>query len=177
MSGAGQPGGVERPWWHARSLELWIVAVVVVFDQATKVAVRQTIGLHDVVPVVPGLLNLTHVRNTGAAFGLFDAADFGYKPLIMTVVALLALLAIAFYAAQLKPDEKLARVGLALILGGAVGNLIDRAAAGYVLDFIDVYWAGWHFWAFNAADSAITVGAVLMILDLLGAGRHVSNPV
>jgi signal peptidase II len=169
--------GAGRPWWRARHVELWVFGVVVLLDQITKFALRQTVGLYEIVPVVPGLLNLTHVRNTGAAFGLFDATDFAYKPLIMTLVGLIALLAIAFYAARLGPDERLARLGLALILGGAVGNLIDRATAGYVLDFIDFYWAGWHFWAFNVADAAITIGAAFMILDLLGAGRHVSNPV
>ena len=89
-----------------------------------------------------------------------------------------ALLAIAAYGAQLGFHDRLARFGLALILGGAFGNLIDRAVAGYVVDFVDVYWGDVHFWAFNVADSAITVGAILVILDTLGLGRrHASDPV
>ncbi len=68
-----------------------------------------------------------------------------------------------------------ARVGLAFVVGGAVGNLIDRVSVGYVLDFVDVYWRGWHFWAFNVADAAISVGASLLILDMLLVNRHVSS--
>ena len=95
----------------------------------------------------------------------------------MTAVALVALAAIGLYAWRVGSQEALARAGLALILGGAVGNLIDRAAAGYVLDFVDVYWRSYHFWAFNVADSAITVGACLLILDMLVVTRDVSTPV
>ena len=74
-------------------------------------------------------------------------------------------------------QDVLARIGIAGVVGGAVGNLIDRATAGYVLDFVDAYWNGWHFWAFNVADAAITLGVVAMILDILGVGRRASNPV
>ncbi len=89
-----------------------------------------------------------------------------------------ALVAISLYARQLGNDEKLSRYGLALILGGAFGNLIDRAIAGYVVDFVDVYWGEAHFWAFNVADAAITIGAVLVLLEMLGVGRHhASRPV
>ena len=73
--------------------------------------------------------------------------------------------------ARLEP-RRLARIGLAMIVGGAAGNLIDRIRQGYVVDFVDVYWRDWHFWAFNVADAAITVGVALMILDILGIGRH-----
>ncbi len=107
-------------------------------------------------PVIPGFLDFTHVQNTGAAFGLLNAADFPYKPVVMIGIAALALVAIAAYATQLGFHERLARFGLALILGGAFGNLIDRAVAGYVVDFVDVYWGDAHFWAFNVADAAIT---------------------
>ena len=94
------------------------------------------------------------------------------------MVAVAALGGLAVYAASLPVEQWLARTGLALILGGAAGNLIDRIWWGYVVDFVDVYWSGWHFWAFNVADAAITVGVALMILDLLGAGsRHVSRAV
>jgi signal peptidase II len=72
-------------------------------------------------------------------------------------------------------SERLARLGVACILGGAIGNLIDRATVGYVLDFVDASWQGWHFWAFNVADAAISIGVILMILDLIGLGRRASN--
>jgi len=85
--------------------------------------------------------------------------------------------AIAVYALSFGTETPLARYSLMLILAGATGNLIDRAVAGAVVDFIDVYWGQWHFWAFNIADSAITIGAVLLILDMLRAGRHVPTTV
>ena len=151
--------------------ELWIVVAIVVLDQATKALVRAKLPLHESVTVIPGFFDLTHVRNTGAAFGMLDNANFAYKPAVMVIVALIALGAVASYALTLPATQRVARYGLALILGGAVGNLIDRATAGYVVDFVDVYWRGVHFWAFNVADSAITVGVVLMLLDVLGVGR------
>ena len=157
--------------------EALTVALVIGLDQITKEVVRRTIDLHDRVPVIDGLLDLTHVRNTGAAFGLFNTADFEYKPFVMIAIACLALIAIAVYASQLGFHERLARFGLVLILGGAFGNLIDRAMAGHVVDFVDVYWGNAHFWAFNVADAAISVGAVLVLLDMIGVGRHVSHPV
>lgn len=163
---------------YAHPLELGTMAVVVLADQVTKAIVRQTLPLGDSRTVIPDLLDLTHVHNTGAAFGLLNTADFPYKPLVMMAIAGLALVAIAAYATQLGFHERLARFGLALILGGAFGNLIDRATAGHVVDFVDVYWGATHFWAFNVADAAITVGAVLVLLDMVGLGRsHVSDSV
>ena len=117
------------------------------------------------------------MHNTGAAFGMFNSLEFPGKTIVLTVVASLALLGVAWYAASIPRSDRLARVGVACILGGAIGNLIDRATAGYVLDFVDASWGGWHFWAFNVADAAISIGVVLMILDLLGLGRRASNTV
>jgi signal peptidase II len=157
--------------FRGRASELWTAGLVVALDQLTKAVIRAKLPLHDSFNVIPGLFDLTHVRNTGAAFGMLNNIDFEYKAVLMVVVALLALGAVATYAFTLPPDQRLARFGLALILGGAIGNLIDRATAGYVVDFVDVYWRGVHFWAFNVADSAITVGVALMLLDVLGVGR------
>ena len=156
---------------RSRVPELWIVVAIVVFDQATKAMVKARLPLHDSVTVIPGFFDLTHVRNTGAAFGMLNNMEFAYKPAVMVAVALIALGAVASYALTLPATQRIARYGLALILGGAAGNLIDRAILGYVVDFVDVYWRGVHFWAFNVADSAITVGVVLMLLDVLGVGR------
>ena len=156
---------------RGRASEIWIAVLIVVLDQATKAMVRAKLPLHDSVTIIPGFLDFTHVRNTGAAFGMLNSVEFEYKALLMVLVALIALGAVASYALTLPPDQRMARFGLALILGGAVGNLIDRATAGFVVDFVDVYWRGVHFWAFNVADSAITVGVVLMLLDVLGVGR------
>jgi len=157
---------------YTRPLEVAAIVFVITLDQLTKLIVRNTLELHESRNILPGLLDLTHVQNTGAAFGLLNAADFPYKPAVMIAIAAIALGAIAAYGAQLGFHERLARFGLALILGGAFGNLIDRAVAGHVVDFVDVYWGTAHFWAFNVADAAITVGAILVLLDMIGLGRH-----
>jgi signal peptidase II len=153
-------------------VEPWVAAGVVVLDQLTKALVVRTMSLHASVEVLPGVFDFTHVRNTGAAFGMLNAVDFPFKSVVITTIAFAALIAIAFYAGRFGSDTRLARLGLALIVGGAAGNLIDRARQGYVVDFVDVYWRGWHFWAFNVADAAITVGATALILDMLGVGRR-----
>jgi signal peptidase II len=152
---------------YARPFEIATIASVIALDQLTKEIIRRTLDLYDHVPVIPGFLDITHVQNTGAAFGLLNAADFPFKAVLMIGIAGIALVAIAVYATQLGFHERLARFGLSLILGGAFGNLIDRALAGYVVDFVDVYWGTSHFWAFNVADAAITVGVAFMVLDLL----------
>jgi signal peptidase II len=121
-----------------RSVELVAIGSIVALDQLTKFIVRTTIPLYDKRTVIPRVLDLTHVQNTGAAFGVLNAADFPYKSALMIGIAALALVAISLYARQLGSHEKLSRYGLALILGGAFGNLIDRAIAGHVVDFVDV---------------------------------------
>jgi signal peptidase II len=162
----------------ARPFEIGVMAGIVVLDQITKVLVRQSIALGDSRTIIAGFLDLTHVQNTGAAFGLLNSVDFPYKPWIMIVVASVALIAIAAYGTQLGFHDRIARLGLALILGGAFGNLLDRAIIGHVTDFVDVYWGVSHFWAFNVADAAINVGAALVLLDMIGLGRrHASDTV
>jgi signal peptidase II len=167
-----EPGQPEVVRGYARPLEVIAILAILGVDQLTKQAVRSMLPLHETVNVIPGFLDLTHVQNTGAAFGLLNAAEFPYKPAVMIGIAAIALVAIAAYGAQLGFHERLARFGLSLILGGAFGNLIDRAVVGYVVDFVDVYWGQSHFWAFNVADAAITVGAMLVLLDMIGLGRH-----
>ena len=125
---------------------------------------KLTLGLDDV------------ALERGAAFGMLNAVDFPFKTVVLSIVAAIALGGVAWYAATVPLSDRLARLGIAGVLGGAVGNLIDRATSGYVLDFVDAYWNGWHFWAFNVADAAITIGVIFMILDILGLGRRASNP-
>lgn len=158
MSG-GVPG--------ARPVEWLSIAALVGADQVTKLLVVRDIPLHESVTVIPGLLDLTHVRNTGAAFGFMNAVEFPGKPVVIVLVALLALVGVAAYAAHLPVEHRWARVGLLSVIAGAAGNLIDRVRQGYVVDFVDAYWNGWHFWAFNVADAAITIGVAIIILDLL----------
>jgi signal peptidase II len=160
----------------SRRFEALVVLAIIVADQVTKALVRQSMTLHESISIVPDLLALTRVHNTGAAFGMLNAIEFPGKTIVLTAVATLALGGVAWYAATVPVTDRLARVGVACILGGAIGNLIDRATAGYVLDFVDASWRGWHFWAFNVADAAISVGVVFMVLDLLGLGRRASNP-
>jgi len=161
----------------SRRLEIIIVVCIVVADQITKAVVRGALELHESIPVIRDVLALTRVHNTGAAFGMFNSMDFPGKTAVLTAVATVALAGVAWYAASVPASDRLARFGVATILAGAIGNLIDRATAGYVLDFVDASWNGWHFWAFNVADAAITIGVILMIFDLVGLGRRASNPV
>ncbi len=157
-------------------LELWVPVLVVALDQLTKWLVRMRVPIHDSVEVIPNLLNITHVRNTGAAFGFLNGVDFPGKTLVIAVVAMVALVGVALYSGTLSNQQLLPRLAMALIIGGAAGNLIDRIVIGSVVDFVDAYWGTFHFWAFNVADSAITVGVALMILDMIGIGSHASNP-
>jgi signal peptidase II len=160
-------------------LSLWLCATVIAIDQLTKALVRSTLAPFESRTIVPGLLDFIHVQNAGVAFGILNESPMNHqlKTALTTALAGLALLGIGFYARQVHHHEKMARVGLSLILGGAIGNLIDRVHMGYVLDYVDVYWRGWHFWAFNVADASITIGAVLVFLDLLLVTRHAPHPV
>ena len=164
-----------------RKPEIFVATSVVILDQLTKAMIRPTLALHQSVEVIPGFLDLTRVHNTGAAFGMLNDMDFPMKTLVLSLVALIALAGVAWYASTVPLTDRLARIGVAGVLGGAIGNLIDRAKDGYVLDFVDAYFGTWHFWAFNVADAAITIGVILMILDMLGLGRgsesRASNPV
>jgi len=176
-SNASSAADVETAARGRTGLLWWIPAAVAVADQLTKTVVLATVPLGDSVTVIPGLASLTHVQNPGVAFGLLSRVDLPFQTLLTSGLALLALGGIAYYARHLRPNETLARVGLSLILGGAIGNLIDRLRAGYVVDFIDVYRGAWHFWAFNLADACITIGAVLVFLDLLLVKRDVPHSV
>jgi signal peptidase II len=161
--------------FRARHLEIWVPLVIVILDQITKALVRAWLPLHESATVIPGFMDFTHVRNTGAAFGFLDAVHFPGKTIVISLIASVALIGIGMYSAALASHQLLARLGLALVSGGAAGNLIDRVFAGSVVDFVDVYFGTWHFWTFNVADSAITVGVIVMILDMLwpsaGAAR------
>jgi signal peptidase II len=162
---------------RSRRLAWGLILGVIAFDQLTKWLVVQYIPLYDSLTLVAGVLDVVHIHNRGVAFGIMNDSDHPFRSAITTTLALVALAGIVYYAKQLRPEERRARLGLSLVLGGAVGNLIDRARQGYVVDFVDAYWGDWHFWAFNVADAAITVGAACIVLDLLIPQRHVSNPV
>jgi signal peptidase II len=155
----------------------WVTIGIVAADQLAKAIVRAALAPYESVTVIPGLIDLTHVLNSGVAFGLLNELDLPFKNIATTILAALALGGIAYYARHVRNEERLARLGLSLILGGAIGNLADRLTTGRVIDFVDVYWQGWHFWAFNVADASITIGAVLVFVELLVVNRHASHSV
>jgi signal peptidase II len=136
---------------------LALLAAVVLVDQIAKAVIVRTIELHDYRPIIDGFLSLSHVHNRGAAFGVLSDARLPYQPVLLAALSLFALVAIAYYFVRLPASARLPRFALALVLGGAVGNLIDRVRLGHVVDFVHVYWRE-HAWPdFNVADSAITV--------------------
>lgn len=149
---------------------LLLSLAVVVFDQWSKWWVEQNLPLHQPMTIIPGFLNFTHVQNSGVAFGMF-AEGGGRGTLILTALGLVALSVVGVYFWRTATSDRLMLTSLALILGGAVGNLLDRIAAGFVTDFIDAYFGTYHWHTFNVADSAITVGIALMALDIFFAGK------
>jgi signal peptidase II len=150
-----------------RSAYLWIAGLIVALDQVTKALVDDFMTLHESRTIVEGLVRLTYVQNRGAAFGILSDAGLPYQSLMFSVVSLLALLAIALYAWRMPVQSRLPQTALAMVMGGAVGNLLDRARLGYVIDYVDMYWGPHHWPAFNVADSAITVGVALLVIDIL----------
>jgi len=144
---------------------LWLAVVVIILDQLTKQLVVSNLMLHESLPLMPSL-NLLRAENTGAAFSLLSSAS-GWQRWFFIVLAVSVSGFLIFWLRRLSAGQRLQAAALALILGGALGNLCDRVLYGYVIDFIDVYYQGWHFPIFNVADSAISVGAALLILDAL----------
>jgi signal peptidase II len=149
---------------------LWIAAVVFVSDQLSKFAVADYLTRHGDVQLT-SFLNFALVHNTGAAFGFLSSAS-GWQNIFFIVVASVACIFILWMSWRLKADDLVLGAGLMLVLGGAAGNLTDRLLHGYVIDFVDVFYRAWHWPAFNVADSAITVGAVLLIIDAFGLSQR-----
>ncbi len=150
-----------------RWLHLLIALGVFTLDQLTKSVVEAQIPLHDVWPVIPGLFRLTHVKNRGAAFGIFADSPSQMKIGVLILLSVMALGIVLALLWRHQPNARRAGVGLALILGGAIGNLFDRLVHGSVVDFLDFYVNGHHWPAFNFADAAIVTGAALLVLDML----------
>lgn len=149
----------KLPW-------MWISVVVFVLDQITKFYFEGTLRLYQQVEVIPDLFSWTLAYNTGAAFS-FLADESGWQRWLFALIAVGVSAVLVVWLKRLKADETWLAIGLALILGGALGNLIDRMLLGHVIDFILVHWQNrWYFPAFNLADSAITVGAIMLALDM-----------
>jgi signal peptidase II len=152
-----------------------VAAVVVVFDQATKWAIIEWISLYEKVPL-NSFINLTHQRNTGAAFSFLADAG-GWQRWFFIALATVVSLIIAVWLWRIRRERQaVLAAGLALVLGGAIGNLIDRIALGYVTDFIQVWFGDWAFPSFNVADAGISVGAAFLIIDaLFFSGRQAAK--
>lgn len=148
---------------------LGLSLLAVVLDQASKLLVDSTMQLYQSIPLLP-FFKLTYVHNTGAAFSFLSEAG-GWQRWFFAGLAIAISVVIAVWLSRLEKHETLLAVALSLILGGAVGNLIDRLAYGYVIDFLDVYHETWHWPAFNIADSAITLGVALMLAESFGFGK------
>ena len=142
---------------------LWISVLVIVLDQITKYIASSQLDYAVPVSVI-SMFNFTLLHNTGAAFSFLSDAG-GWQRWFFIVLALAISVVLFVWLLRLKPHEKWIAVSLTLILGGALGNVIDRSLYGYVIDFLDVYYDTWHWPAFNIADSAITIGAVVLILE------------
>jgi signal peptidase II len=136
-------------------------------DQATKILVASRLVPGESIEILPGLFHLTLVRNTGMAFGLLARFDIPFKSLFMTLLSVAALAAVLYYALRSPRGETMTHLGLTFILGGALGNIADRARLGYVIDFVDVFYRDAHWPAFNVADSSICVGVGLLLLASL----------
>lgn len=145
---------------------LLITATIIVLDIWTKALVLRRIDLHETIQVIPNFFQLVHVRNTGAAFGIGANAASKIVPLLLNIGALAVFGVVVVYALRSSVTDRVLQTGLHLILGGAVGNLLDRFRFGYVVDFLDVYIGRHHWPAFNVADSAICVGIALLFFDM-----------
>ncbi len=157
----------------------WVLLIfclgVLLLDQWTKSVVVQRLPLYQRVEVIQGFFNLTHVRNTGGAFGIFGGEKGGVGSMLFVVVSLLAIGAILFLFIRIREDEKILALSFSLVLSGAIGNLIDRLRYGEVVDFLDFHLSTYHWPAFNVADSAICVGIGLMALELLRRDHKTRN--
>jgi signal peptidase II len=146
----------------------WL-AVILILDQLTKLIVDRTIPLHHSIPVIDNVFSLTYIRNTGAAFGILAGSAARFR---LPFLVLFSVLAIGFIIMMVRrlPDRETGLItALAFILGGAIGNLIDRIAYGEVIDFLDFYWSRYHWPAFNLADSFITIGVLITVFYLIKA--------
>ncbi len=146
----------------------WL-AIIIILDQLTKIIVDRSMPRHQSIAIIDGLFSLTYVRNTGAAFGIFAGSHEAFRLPFLIGVSVLAIGFILVMLKRLRDDAIGLITALALILGGAVGNLIDRIIYGEVIDFLDVYWSDYHWPAFNIADSCITVGVIITLYVLITA--------
>ncbi|MGH9509805.1 MAG: signal peptidase II [Terriglobales bacterium] len=153
---------------HAmRRYHFLFALLVLLLDQGTKWLVRDRLPLHESISVIPGFFRLTHVQNRGAAFGLFADSPSQWKVALLILFSVVALLVVSRLLWKNSHSFTATGVALALILGGAVGNLWDRLSEGFVVDYLDFNFGSYHWPAFNVADSAIVVGALILVAEIL----------
>ena len=152
-----------------RKYHFLIALLVVLLDRATKLVIAKNISLHDSIQVIPGFFRITHVENTGAAFGLFADSPSQWKIGVLVIFSLVALVIVSTLLWRNSHSMSSTGVGLSLILGGALGNLWDRVLNGRVVDFLLFYLGQYQWPAFNVADSAIVVGASLLVIEIIFA--------
>ena len=145
---------------------LTISLAIIAFDALTKWLVAARIDLHESITVIPNLFEIVHVRNTGAAFGIGANTESHFVPMLLNGGAIVVFVVVVVYALRTAVTDRMLQVALHLILGGAIGNLVDRFRFGYVVDFLDFYVRDHHWPAFNIADSAICIGICLLFLDM-----------
>jgi signal peptidase II len=145
-----------------------VTLLILIIDHATKWMANTSLQPRQAVEVIPGYLRLSRVYNSGVAFGLFDDSDFFWKPYALGALAILAVAVILIYSSRMPADRKLLHLALAITMGGILGNFIDRVLRGYVIDYIEFHIHEAFYWpTFNVADSAITVGIALLIIDAI----------
>ena len=154
---------MKKKYW----ILLVVFLVVIALDQSTKLMIQQTLPLHNKVEIIPGFFNLIHVRNTGGAFGIFGGEKGPMGSVLFVAASLVAVGILVILFMRVKEHEKMLKFSFALLLSGAIGNLIDRVSYGEVVDFLDFHVSSYHWPAFNVADSAISFGIGLMALELL----------
>ncbi len=147
-----------------------VASGVVVFDQLTKWLVRRDLPLHEVIPVVPAFFSITHATNPGGAFSLFAGAHETFRLPFFFVATAVAIGVLIYFLREIPSQQRWLLFAVAGVLGGAIGNLIDRIAFGEVTDFLLVYYRGWYWPAFNVADSFITVGVGILVAHSLFVG-------
>lgn len=162
-----------------RALAYGVAAAVFILDRITKAFIQASVSAWDSYTVIPGFFSIIHTENSGAAFSLFAASQSEWRSFFLVGISSCAMVLVA--ALLWQPGGRVAlsrslRCGLALILGGALGNNYDRVFVGTVTDFLDFYLGGVHFPAFNIADSAITIGAALIVLDMIRSRRPKPAP-
>ena len=151
---------------HNYPLIIWPALLIVCLDQVSKITVLKSLRIYESVPVINGFFNLVHVRNRGMAFGFMNRPDMDFGFWILVSATILAIILLLFWFYRMEGESNWTTLGLSLILGGALGNLIDRIRLHEVIDFLDFYVGPFHWPAFNVADAAITVGAFMVGLCL-----------